>query len=158
VDLTPSHAFLQAVAVLHRRGWESVRVFTELYEIGDWRCWLHASGWRSGRRPFRLGLYIGADDWEMPFPHDPSASMTPDEIADALELDLDARGREPDPEYGPWYAELIRQCSPNLLPLWRGGGVRPDVVPSAMSADGEIVVLDLPPEPPEPARSTGTRS
>ncbi|MCJ1713885.1 hypothetical protein [Curtobacterium sp. VKM Ac-2922] len=153
MDFTPSYTFLQAVQVLHQRGWQSVRVFPELYEIGDWRCWLTASGSGSGRRPFRMAVYIGSEDWEMPFEHDPSEALTPEQIADGLEPGLDPRARLADPSYGPWFGELLRQCGPHALPVFRGGGLGRRSGPAVIGQDGSLTLLDIAPEPPEPIRT-----
>ncbi|WIB58760.1 hypothetical protein DEJ13_09765 [Curtobacterium sp. MCLR17_007] len=154
MDFTPSHTFLQAVRLLHQRGWESVRVFPELYEIGDWRCWLNASGFGSGRRPFRMAVYLGSEDWEMPFEHDPSDPLTPEQIADGLEPGLDDRARQADPSYGPWFEELLRRSGPDALPVFRGGGLARGAGPAVIGQDGELTPLDMAPEPPEPIRAT----
>lgn len=151
--LTPSCTFLQAVRVLHHRGWHSVRVFPELYAIGDWRCWLIASGYGSTRRPFRMTLHIGSEDWAMPFSHDPTVSLTAEQIADGLEPLLDPRARQADPAYGPWYEELLRQSGPTALPVFRGAGFPGGSGPAVIGQDGEVTVLDIAPEPPEPVRA-----
>lgn len=154
MDFTPSYTFLQAVRLLHQRGWQSVRVFPELYAIGDWRCWLTASGSSSARRPFRMAVYVGSEDWAMPFAHDPSTALTAEQIADGLEPLLDARARQADPAYGPWFADLLGRSGTSALPIFRGAGVPRGSGPAVIGPDGEVTVLDIAPEPPEPVRAT----
>lgn len=129
-----------------------MRVLPELYESRDWRCWLTASGSSSGSRPFRPAVYVAAEDWWMPFPHDPAVPMTAEQIATALEPTLDGRARRSDPDHESWFADLLNECSPEALPVFCGTDLPRDASRVLLTSDGEGRAVELRPEPLEPRR------
>ncbi|WP_309135418.1 hypothetical protein [Cellulomonas sp.] len=100
---------LEAVAVLHRRGHQHVRVSPGMSPSGVyWRLTLSAApgsvGEDAGRRELSWSTGNGTDVVGL----DVTASTTPDTVADALVAAVPAFGRSwRDWTYAGWYAELL---------------------------------------------------
>jgi len=47
-EFRPARKLLRAVADLHTRGYQRLRVVVYQYELGTWRCFIAPAGWISG--------------------------------------------------------------------------------------------------------------
>lgn len=114
-DLSAPRALLEAVRILHERGYEGVRVYPYIYGTGHWRCELSTVGQplRSGERFLH---YSSANNWKFTS-QDPDEARTPEQIADRLQsIPGLERTRFACPAYRIWYRVLLHHIGPDALP------------------------------------------
>lgn len=102
----PETTIIAAVALLHERGFQGVRVLANFYATGHWRCRVVVSEPGGGDHPSdersTLLAYTNGMGWD-PFP-----VRTASAIADRLQSAAEQfpAARRPDPRYAAWLAEL----------------------------------------------------
>ncbi|RIX28868.1 ADP-ribosylglycohydrolase family protein [Amnibacterium setariae] len=103
----PEQVLLQAVRVLHERGYEALHVWMAVYATGHWRCLLVGDG---GRGPEHL-RYTTGRQWDL-LDDGRVDPIGPEELADrilAAHPGIEA-DRRPAPAYRFWYAALLEHA------------------------------------------------
>ena len=105
----PESTLIRAVALLHSRGLEGVRMRANFYATGHWRCRIFVSepGDDVSTERDPILAYTSGREWDV-F-GDGRTSWTDARLADEFETRL-ARmpgARRPDPAYVEWFRELI---------------------------------------------------
>ncbi len=136
---------LMLVAEMHRRGYERLRVIVGMAPSGMyWRCSLYAAGaanYSGGLPPYSTSSGLKIFGWADADADDPSALA-----AKFLEHfpELAARAHGSDPAYVAWFAAMLRQTDPDLLPItFADWELPPDLVSTIGS--NRRRVLPLPP-------------
>ncbi|GAA2753517.1 ADP-ribosylglycohydrolase family protein [Amnibacterium kyonggiense] len=110
---TPERGLLEAVRILHDRGYEALRARFVFGGAGYWRCVLSVDAGGAQRDLLR---YSNAAGWDVL--SDGRGEPVPSSaLADRLERleGLDA-AQHPDPAYRFWFAALLEHCGPDRLP------------------------------------------
>lgn len=112
-------ALLEAVRILHERGYERLRVYPYLYGTGHWRCELSIVG-QPLRAGERLLHYSSASNWRFTR-EDADEPRAPEQIADRLQAIAGLeRTRLACPPYRVWFRVLLQHSSqlagPDALP------------------------------------------
>lgn len=113
------HTLLAAFQVLHERGYEGLKVYTEIYETGHWRCGLGVVGQpRSFDDSYRYTSAAGWAYFASVDSSEPFGRLTHDGIPPERLADLFAE-RHPEflrgsrftcKPYAVWYELLLRTC------------------------------------------------
>ena len=113
--LTPERTLLEAVRVMHERGFEGLRVHPVLHGTGHWRCTLSAIGQPvlGGRTYVR---YSSANKWKF-LPSGAEEPCEPEELADRLQWvsGIDST-RILCPAYRIWFRVLLQHIGHNAVP------------------------------------------
>ena len=147
----PESTIIQAVALLHARGWEGVRMRANFYATGHWRCRVFVA--ERGDPPSLerdpVLSYTSGREWDV-F-GDGHTSWTTERLADQLETRL-ARtpgARRPDPAYADWFRELVARTGKGVFASydeydhWEEGGSIAVFPHNGRRAEG----MPLPPTP-----------
>lgn len=139
---------LTLAAALHRRGYERLRVNVGMAPSGlYWRCSYFAAGSREYAGPvprYSTGNGLEIFDWADAHADDPAALAA--KFLDRFpELAAVAYGS--DPAYVAWFAEMLRQTDPDLLPITYADWELPTDVVSTIGGKRS---LTLPLPPPHP--------
>ena len=130
----PYRKLLLAVADLHARGYEQLRIVPYIYDLGTWRCTLlpavhvsrrHGAKWAGADTPPWAAHYTsadGSDYWGWEDRND----APPEALATAIQArfpELLRQSHGPDGSYAEWYQEMLRLTQPDALPIsWDGRG------------------------------------
>ena len=111
----PEQVLLQAVRVLHDRGFQAVTIHPVLAAAGFWRCRLLPPGVAS--TPYLV--YLTAAQWDF-LGDGRTEPIAPDELADRLIAGVPelAKAQSPRPGYRFWYAALLEHCGGDRLPFF----------------------------------------
>lgn len=110
--MTPARTLLEAVRVLHREGYESLRAHAYRYATGHWRCELGVVGSpvRNGRTLFQ---YSSAGAWDY-FRDGGESPVTPDALARTILARRDlSEAQAPSTAYAVWYSALLDYAGPH---------------------------------------------
>ena len=130
--MSPHLVLLHAIGLLHRRGWEWVRVLPYVGGPGAWRCEVHVSD--RGERfesDNALLLYTSAAENDF-FSEGRSQEWSVSELTDRMQGTLRDRDmvRASDPEYAEWFFGLLTVCGSGGYPIafddsqsWQDEGV-----------------------------------
>jgi hypothetical protein len=123
--MSPHRTLLEAVRIVHRAGYESLRVQAYFYATGHWRCELGLVGnpLSAGRTVFR---YTEASEWDF-FGDGDDQTKTPDQVAARLTATIagDPTAPKPAKAYAIWYSTLLDYSAPHgLFSLWDDSGYR----------------------------------
>jgi len=101
---------LEAVRVLHDRGYESLRAQPTVYATGHWRCSLGVVGtvWDADAVLFR---YSSGQEWDY-FRDGSTTPLKPEELADKL-LPLVGAALAPCTPYRVWHSAALDFCRPS---------------------------------------------
>jgi hypothetical protein len=140
---------LELVAELHRLGYERLRVNVGMAPSGlYWRCSLNAAAAPSyDPNPPRYTTGNGREifGWADAHNDDPPA-LAAKFLACYPELAAGAHGA--DPAYVAWFADMLHQTAPDLLPITYADWELPAGVVSTIGAKRSLA-LPLPPPPPK---------
>jgi hypothetical protein len=149
----PSRKLLRAVADLHTRGFQRLRIVPYLYDLGTWRCMIAPAQWISAQHGARLADGIS---WEDTAPYTEASGReywgwkddkrsSPGELADVF-LDryrgLAELGYGEDWVYVGWYQHMLHITFPDALPIAEGSYVDTD---GFMTTVGRTLRFALPP-------------
>ena len=126
--MRPCRKLLRAVADLHTRGYQRLRVAVSQYELGTWRCSILPAQWVSGRHGAkiaddrcygRLANYSSADQREY-WGWQDAGHCSPARLAEVF-LDrfpeLAQRGYGQDWLYAGWFQHMLHLTYPDALPV-----------------------------------------
>ncbi len=109
-DGPPEFALVAAVALLHERGWEGVRIAANFYATGHWRCRVYVPwpGDPTGPGDERDVLLAYSSGAGADVFRDGRTAWTPAQIADRLAAAAaeHPHAARPDPAYAAWVREL----------------------------------------------------
>ena len=113
----PESAIIHAVALLHARGIEGVRMRANFYATGHWRCRVFAPepGDGPGEERDPVLSYTNGREWDV-F-GDGRESWTKESLADELEALLAPypRARRADAAYADWFRELVARAGAGVF-------------------------------------------
>lgn len=124
----PSRKLLRAVADLHTRGYQRLRVAVSQYELGTWRCSIAPAIWISGDHGAelhvdtdygRLANYSSADEreyWGWLDAHHASPARLAEEFLGRFP-DLAILGYGQDWPYAGWFQHMLHLTYPDALPV-----------------------------------------
>lgn len=113
--LSAPRALLEAVRVLHERGYEGLRVYPYVYGTGHWRCELSVIG-QPVRGGARLLRYSSASGWRFTS-GEGEEPRPPEQIADRPQaLPGLEQTRLACPAYRVWFRVLLQHAGPSALP------------------------------------------
>lgn len=128
IELRPARKLLRAVADLHTRGYQRLRIAVFQYELGTWRCYIAPALWISGNHGARLAegvdwaqiaTYTSASEreyWGWKDQH----HATPAKLAEVF-LDRFPRlaelGYGEDWSYVGWYQHMLHVTYPDAIPV-----------------------------------------
>lgn len=116
----PEPAIVHAVALLHERGWEGVRIRANYYATGHWRCRVYVP--HPGDDPVLerdvLLAYTNGRGWDV-F-GDGREAWDAASLADALEVLAGAHpaARRDDPEYAAWLRDVRERTGGGHLSMY----------------------------------------
>ena len=110
----PEFAITSAVALLHERGLQGVRINANFYATGNWRCRVFVPEPRDPSEQNILLDYTSGSGWD-PFPT-PTVEGIADAFAEAAAAHRAAR--RADPEYAAWLAELRERTGGGSFVMW----------------------------------------
>ena len=110
----PEFAITAAVALLHERGLQGIRINANFYATGHWRCRVFVPEPADAEERNVLLSYSNASRWE-PFP-EPTAEGIARMLAPAAGEYPAAR--RADPEYVAWLAELRERTGGGSFVMW----------------------------------------
>jgi len=128
--LRPYRKLIRAVAELHVRGYQRIRVVPSFYDLGTWRCAIlpaiyisraHGARWVEGVPPELVAPYSSASDNEYWGWRD-QKGCSPSHLAEVF-LEHFPRiaelGYGQDWPYVGWYAHMLHLTYPDALPISR---------------------------------------
>lgn len=145
--LRPYRKLLLAVAGLHSRGHQRLRIVPYLYDLGTWRCTLlpamdvsrtHGARWAAAAGPVCAAHYTSADGNDYWGWRDAS-DAPPERLATAIQErfpELMRLSHGPDASYARWYAEMLELTHPDGLPISWDGRDSQDAFASHMGTIG----------------------
>jgi hypothetical protein len=113
--LTPERTLLEAVRVMHERGFEGLRVHALLHGTGHWRCTLSAIGQPvlGGRTYLR---YSSANKWRF-LAGGVEEPCAPEQLADRLQAVPGIEATQLDClPYRVWFRVLLQHIGPDSVP------------------------------------------
>jgi hypothetical protein len=127
-EMQPSRKLLRAVADLHTRGFQRLRIAVSQYELGTWRCVIapaqcfsaeHGARIQSGTGPAETAAYTsgaGTDYWGWRDTHDCMPSRLAEELLSRFP-GLAKLSYGPDWLYVGWYQHMLHLTYPDALPV-----------------------------------------
>jgi hypothetical protein len=126
--LRPARKLLRAVADLHTRGYQRLRIAVFQYDLGTWRCYIAPALWISGEHGARLA---DSADHQRAAPYSSAAGReywgwkdlhhaTPARLAEVfLERfpELARLGYGQDWSYVGWYQHMLHATYPDAIPV-----------------------------------------
>ena len=116
----PEHAIVRAVALLHERGLEGVRIRANFYATGHWRCrvYVAAPGDDPDIERDVLLAYTNGRQWDL-F-GDGRTRWDAASLADELEQLAASRpnARRADPAYAAWLREVRERTDGGAFSMW----------------------------------------
>jgi hypothetical protein len=152
-EFRPGRKLLRAVAELHTRGFQRLRVVCHLYEIGTWRCLIAPASWISAEHGAKLASTINYHDvpgyssaagrsyWGWEDKHHASPSRLA-EVFLERHPDTARLGYGEDWSYVGWFQHMLHVTYPDALPIAYSDQ---HVVGSGMESVGRSVHFDRPP-------------
>ena len=132
----PYRKLLLAVADLHARGYQQLRIVSYIYDLGTWRCTLlpaihvsrkHGAKWAGAGTPACAAHYSSADGTDY-FGWSDNHDGPPAVLSRVIQRRLPELARlshGPDESYAEWYREMLRLTDPDALPIsWDSRGSR----------------------------------
>ena len=110
----PEFAIVAAVALLHERGFQGIRINANFYATGHWRCRVFVPEPGEAAEQNILLSYTSGSGWE-PFP-DPTVEGIADTLAAAAAAHTGAD--RADPAYVAWLAELHERTDGGSFVMW----------------------------------------
>jgi hypothetical protein len=163
LEMRASRKLLRAVAELHLRGYQRLRVFVSQYELGTWRCSIAPAVWMSGDHGAlladtvdygRLANYSSADEhsyWGWTDLNNCSPSRLAEIFLDRFD-DLARLGFGQDWSYVGWFQHMLYLTYPDALPVTYSPYARP--MTEFLGTIGRSQLIPLPP-PGHGAASSG---
>jgi hypothetical protein len=152
-ELRPGRKLLRAVADLHTRGYQRLRIVPYLYELGTWRCGVAPAVWISDTHGAELAdttshdqiapytSASGREYWEWEDRHHCSPSRLADVFLQRYP-ELARLGYGQDWLYVGWYQHMLHVTYPDALPISAGPYVETN---GFMTTTGRSVQFALPP-------------